>query len=351
MANRKKTRYDGRAFNTDVLHATVKGFEGLGLITSDGAVFKQKRTLLHPTEAFRDLLGEHGVGFGDIGRLVGQETVELWTDRHGPQAKELLDYKDAPETEKLRHEMARINATLAGADICLDGKPIPAPCLVRKFHQAYAAAEPQFNLHGRLYGGAWQNLPKTKRYLLSIDGEQVCDLDFSSMFVRLAYCHVGEEPPAGDLYAIPGLENFRDVVKRALNSLLFREGHAVRFSPELKALLPPGWTMPRFKVAAAEYHPQIADLFDTNIGFELMAKESGILVGVLLKLSELGVPALPMHDGVMVPAGRKHVALRIMEEVSAELAGWRLPVAEKAIEEPSTKYDENARVTNGGFRS
>lgn len=334
LANRKKSRYDSDAFNTDVLHAVAKGFVDLGFITCDDPVYKQKRTLIHPTRAFRDLLAEHRVSFGDIDRLAGQETIELWAERHGPQAKELVDYLDTEQTDKLRREMARINAMLANADIRFNGKPIPTPYLIRKFHHAIAAERPQFNLHGRIYGGAWQNLPRKERYLLSINAESVADLDFSSMFIRLAYCHVGQQPLSGDLYAIPGLELFRDTVKRALNSLLFRDKEAAHFSPEIKAQLPPGWTMRRFKEAAADYHPRIKHLFDTNVGFELMAKESDILIDVLLGLSDLGVPALAMHDGIMIPASQKKLALRAMEEISIRHAGWRLPVAEKPIEKP-----------------
>jgi hypothetical protein len=41
------------------------------------------------------------------------------------------------------------------------------------------------------------------------------------MFARLAYAYLGVEAPTGDLYAIPGMEDYRSGVKLAFNVLLF----------------------------------------------------------------------------------------------------------------------------------
>jgi hypothetical protein len=63
-----------------------------------------------------------------------------------------------------------------------------------------------------------------------------------------------------------------------------------------------------------------------------MFLESQILVAVLLRLIDLAVPALPMHDGIMVPQSTKGQALQAMREVSAEfLEGSPLPVSEKRV--------------------
>jgi hypothetical protein len=71
----------------------------------------------------------------------------------------------------------------------------------------------RFDLSGRLFGGFWQGLQRERRSGIRIDGEPVATLDYSSMFARLAYASKGVRPPAGDLYAIPGLEGRRDAVK------------------------------------------------------------------------------------------------------------------------------------------
>jgi hypothetical protein len=92
--------------------------------------------------------------------------------------------------------------------------------------------------------------------------------------------------------------------------------------------------MERFKSAAADAHPAIVPLFDTNVGFELMALESQILVGVLLELASKGIAALPMHDGIMVAERHKEAAIETMLTVSRLKAGRELPVAEKPIPMP-----------------
>ncbi|WP_245496225.1 hypothetical protein [Rhizobium leguminosarum] len=63
----------------------------------------------------------------------------------------------------------------------------------------------------------------------------------------------------------------------------------------------------------------------------LMALESKILVGILLELASKGVAALPMHDGIMVAASNKQLAIETMRKVSEEKVGRPLQVVEKAI--------------------
>ena len=41
----------------------------------------------------------------------------------------------------------------------------------------------------------------------------------------LAYAQVRGSPPSGDAYTLPGLEQYRDGVKRVFNALLFDESH------------------------------------------------------------------------------------------------------------------------------
>ncbi|CDN57058.1 Hypothetical protein RG1141_PA02230 (plasmid) [Neorhizobium galegae bv. officinalis bv. officinalis str. HAMBI 1141] len=337
LKNSKMNRYQPKAFNADILRSVVAGLGKLGLVVHDSSVYKQRRTVLHPTDAFRKRLKSYGVTISAIGRTAGRETIELSVDRYGPQSKETTDYSDTEQTIKLRGEMAAINRMLAKTEIRYDGDMLPPGFMVRKFQLHSQEAPPTFDLHGRLYGGTWQNLPKEKRYLLSVNGESLADLDYSSMFIQLAYHVAGQCAPQGDLYAIPGLELHRKAVKSALVSLLFRKTPAARLPTEVRKQLPLDWDMPRFKAAAAVHHAPIAHLFDTNVGHRLMALEGNILVDVLLRLTNMDVPALPMHDGIMVPQSRKHEAQRVMEEVSAEHLGRALPVVEKPIRKPPSK--------------
>ena len=61
-----------------------------------------------------------------------------------------------------------------------------------------------------------------------------------------------------------------------------------------------------------------------------MFMESRILIAVLNELMRRDIPALGLHDGLMVQRSRKQVAKAVMEEVAERLSGAFIPVAEKS---------------------
>src|SRR5262249_2914506 len=80
---------------------------------------------------------------------------------------------------------------------------------------------PRFDQGGRLFGSFWLTLKSARRQHIRINGEPVADLDFATMFTRLAYGHLGQEPQEGDPYAIEGTAGYRSGVKLAMNTFLF----------------------------------------------------------------------------------------------------------------------------------
>jgi hypothetical protein len=138
----------------------------------------------------------------------------------------------------------------------------------------------------------------------------------------------GVQPPQGDLYAIPGLEGHRDAVKLGVNALLFDQ-HTRRQWPKTEKpeqRLPTGWTLGAFRRALVERHPVIAECIGRGLGFHLMHTESEIMARVLTTLLSVGVAALPLHDGLLVPRSHASRAKVAMEEVSREMTSYVLPV-------------------------
>lgn len=225
--------------------------------------------------------------------------------------------------------MEEVNAFLATQRIELQGQRQAAFKLTRRFSLRNVTDPHSFNLHGRLYGGFWQSMPKASRADLRINGEPIADLDYASMFPRLAYARVGAEPPKGDLYAIPGLEGHRDGVKAGFAAMLSSSREMTRLPSDVKELLPAGWTGRRLAEAIGAKHPALVPLFGQDIAMDLMFTESCILVAVLLRLARMGIAALPMHDGIMVPLLKSDEAMLAMRQVSDAVASVRIPVAVK----------------------
>lgn len=333
MERRKRTRYDRPRLRklpevVDVLHQA-------GLIIRYPAVSKQKRTTIEPTDSLKRLLAFHRVRVSDVTRAEGEELIVLTARPEvrriagEKQPKVLVDYADTEGTVRLRAEMEEINRFLSSRSIVLEGGQTQAFRLHRKFTLRSPTDPIAFNLHGRLYGGFWTTLEAAERHRIRIDGEPIADLDFASMFPRLAYRHVGKEPPPGDLYAIPGLENHRDGAKAALSALLSHSDELRSLPSRVKKELPDGWTASRVKKAFAAFHPDLVPLFGRDFGLDLMFTESRILLVTLRRLMAQGIPALPMHDGIMVPASRSREGKAAMEDASGEIAGVRLPVTLK----------------------
>lgn len=303
-------------------------------------VFKQRTTTVELEAHLLAAIGLHGVRLSDVGRVRGAETIWLnartgETDfrDHSP-LKHRVSYRDTTESDALRSEMDRVNDFLTQADFRFADEPQGPVALRRIFLLRSLHEVPAFNLSGRLFGGWWQDLKSDLRHHITIGGEPIADLDFSSCFANLAYIHATGRTFVGDPYDTPGLERHRGAAKMAMLSLLSRSSDMRRLSPELKAALPEGWTARQLVDTFTHRHPVLADSFGRDIGVELMATESRVMVALLLKLETSGIAAMGLHDGVQVAACNKETAIAAMHEVSERLLGVPLPVTEKTIRRP-----------------
>lgn len=340
-AKNRCPQYDRPDYPKNLIRDALGGLERLGMIHRYNYIKQAVVTTVEPSEAFLGLIQKGSIALSDIHREKGAETIwvfaridDEWRGGEAPP-KIRKRYLDTAESIHYRKEMKRINKYLKDSEITYDGQ-FPAPIFLRRNFLLRKPDDPiEFKLNGRLSGGFWMNLPKEKRYKLLLNGQEVADLDFSSMFAHLAYLRCGERHTDDDPYDISGLEDHRDGAKLALLSLLSRSTEMRRLTAELKKEIPEGWTAKRLRKAIAKRHPRIAHLFGTDIGIDLMFTESQILVAILLKLADLDIPALPMHDGLMVPKGDIKRVLEVMGKASIEVVGEELPIKEKPIKKPT----------------
>jgi hypothetical protein len=338
-AKTKPTRYDRTDVGRHLWGEQARALAEEGELVIHPYVFKERVTTIAPTAQFIMRLSGNGISLSDIGRMSQAETIWLSArsaaeGRYGePAPKELIDYEDDADSQEFRREMVRINSFLNKAAITFDGCPQGPIALRRTFLLRHNTDPIAFNLNGRLAGAWWLQLPARDRHRIRLDGEPLADLDFRGMFVQLAYRgRDWQLRDDFDPYAIPGLEQHREGAKLAMLSLLGRRGRMRALSPNLKRALPEGWDAKKLVAAASDFHHDIASLFGKDIAVELMFQESQMLVALLLRLIDLGIPALPMHDGIMVTQSTKAAALKAMREVSANFTGGPpLPVVEKPI--------------------
>jgi hypothetical protein len=335
MERRKKTRYDRQGFRK--LPEIVSVLKETAQLTVHPAVFKQRRTAIEAAGELKQTLLAPDIKLSDLTRAEGEEIIQL-TAR--PKVRRIggarlpnvfVDFEDTKESIKLRKELEEINSFLSRQEILLQGDPKPSFRLVRRFSIRAPDDPVVFKYHGRLYGGWWMNLKASERHRIRINGEPIADLDYASMFPRLAYREVGQEPPEGDLYAIPGLEAHREGAKAGLSAMLSYSGEMKSLPPRLKQLLPEGWTARRLRKAIADHHPHLVPYFEKDFGLDLMYIESRILLAAMRRLMEMNIPALPMHDGMMVTHADAGAAVAAMTNASEVELGIRLPISKKRI--------------------
>ena len=334
-----RSRYDRRGFTR--LPDVLKELSGT-LLTLVVSTQKGVASNIIASSGFGQELRRFRFGEQHFAQAEGRETICLSrTERdyvEGTATREWIDYEDTSETRRYRAEMATINAFLAKADLAMapDGSP-PVITSIRHLRRYFnlppgVEANERFDLGGRLFGGWWQQLPRGRRQAIRIKGEPIADLDFSSMFLRLAYLQAGLRPPDGDLYAmVTDLSDpqWREGVKKLVSSMLFRTSPLAKIPRDLKGELPAGVWTKRLRTAILEAHPALAATFETGIGFRLMFVESKILVHTLLRLTDQRIPALAMHDGLMVARSKAGAAMVAMTEACREITGHRLPISLK----------------------
>jgi hypothetical protein len=250
------------------------------------------------------------------------ELLHLKPTKDEDGTSEPIDYKETDRTTRWRREVARLNAWLQAApisipgnvrSIALDREGQPVELYRRNLHRVFNNGSWQDG--GRLFGGFWMTMRREDRFrLLRIAGEPVANVDFSSLFPRLAYVRADQPQPEGDIYDIGGDGSCRDGWKKLMNALLFAEGRLGNW-PEGTSKLLPGMKLAEAISAIKTKHAPIAFLLERGLGYQLMHLESQLLITIVTALFNQGIPALPLHDSVLT--GRSHAerAKAVMESI------------------------------------
>jgi len=365
LGNRRSgmSRYDNPALGSKPFRKLIYLLDGAGFLAFQYAEVKRGEvSSLVPSPWFAAKVAEYGISLCDLGRHPGEEVIMLtrntrsWTGMgERTTIRERIDYTDTAETRRYRQEMRRLNTFLASAEIgfsedSLEPRVDPFERTMRRHFVVLPDQPEQFDQVGRLFGGFWLALKSARRRNIRINGEPVADLDFSSMFTRLALARLGAEAPTGDVYAVEGAEGYRSGIKMAMNTFLF-DTHLRRSkwpdemgvgvgtdedardptSPaaDYEGRLPTGWKVGLTRKAILKRHPALRPAWGRGLGYQLMFDESRVLLTALNRLMAEGIPALGMHDGLLVQRSKKDLAKVTMQDAAREIAGMDIPVEEK----------------------
>ena len=187
-------------------------------------------------------------------------------------------------------DLKAINNYLAKQDVRLNGKRIDTA-----LHAVYC--DNDWNKGGRLYTSknGYQSLKKEERANLTINGENVIELDFSAYHPNLLYAYENKQLNE-DPY------NFwhdRKAAKKALNIVLNAKDRTAAIGA-VKHAVDPGTNVYLLLQAMETAHSSISKYFYSGAGTGLQNIDGEIAVKILLELKKQHVPALPIHDSFIV---------------------------------------------------
>ena len=199
---------------------------------------------------------------------------------------------------------------------------------------------------GRFYS-PFCNIPKADRLGITINGEAVGSWDFSQLHPTLLLLlrnGTGKETnmfATGDVYDMPDYPGLpRSSHKKFINTILNAETKRAAVRSIATAhyywnILDDHWVYETYRgrqarqgapvwddkaqTAAEAYidafifrHPNFADIAFKGLWGTLQLIDSSIIEEALRRVTELGIPVLPVHDELVVPMSKQSVARKIL---------------------------------------
>jgi hypothetical protein len=288
---------------------------------------KFKRTTVKAGAKLVELIEEHKVTLEDLSAGDGQEVIILKRRKRGYGDKGgRIEYKDTPTTNRFRDELRAINTWLAKADIHFDATAYALPVNVQARQLRRHFTLGRFDRGGRLFGGFWETLPKDTRLDgIRIEGEVVIGLDYAQCVPLLTY-YIAEAEPSGDAYTLPGLEQYREGVKRVFNAMLFKSP-VTQFPKGARKLFPRRVRCADVTAAILERHPKLKGVLSSHeIGHQFQFIESEIMMGVLRKCLKRNIVALPIFDCAVVKSSAENAVREIMRREFKAVTGLAVTV-------------------------
>ncbi|WP_288379993.1 hypothetical protein [uncultured Massilia sp.] len=282
-----------------------------------------RQTVIRAGKRLRDRITDYQITLNDFGTDKTQEVIILKDAKedHWDLGK-WLQYEDTNQTISYRNELSRINDWLDQADI----EYVPYHETTQSVDTTNRKLRRYFNngcfeQGGRLFGGFWQHMTRASRLGIVIDGIDTVTLDYGQMIARVLYGRAGVPLHFDDAYCVPGLERYRDGVKKVFSAMLYADKPLLRMPQGCRDLFPAKWSFRNIADKIRNFHGPVSEFLYAGAGPTLTYQESNVILVVLTRLIELEITALPIHDAVIVPEDHKDKATEVMLEVFKEMAG------------------------------
>ncbi len=184
-----------------------------------------------------------------------------------------------------------------------------------------------FKQGGRFYFHWSQMIKSELRKYITIDGKSTVELDYSCLHLSMLYGLENLIPPAGDLYALPGINScFRPVIKKAVNIAINANNETSamqainienRQFTDKTGLIPPS---PKILLETLkETHSPIQKYLCTGYGVRLQFLDSSIAEQIMVSLAEDDICCLCIHDSFIVANEYKDQLYKLMISQFASL--------------------------------
>ena len=195
---------------------------------------------------------------------------------------------------------------------------------------------------GRFYDGWWQSIPSEYRQYISLNGDYVVELDYSSIHIHLLYAQIQKTCHVEDHYVFGKLSReWRPVTKKMVNILINARSResAVRAATDqelFKEGLPKGIAdINEYIDEIYFHHDDIVTFFGTGYGVKLQFLDSQIAEAVMLRM--LPEPCLPVHDSFIVRSGQEQKLEEVMNEEFQATTGVRAGITTTVLELSSAR--------------
>lgn len=233
-----------------------------------------------------------------------------------PKSMMVIDHRDM-KAQELAVQVNRLNAYFAEQDIAPDRHH----AFERRFHNGDVCGF-DWNKGGRIYsvGESFQHMKPEERATTLINGESTVEIDIGASHVRCFYGLSGQPlDPAVDPYSMAAFP--REVVKDFVTMTLGHHKFQRAWSPRKKEEyaergidLQKSYPITKVRKAVLDHLSLLKGWEQSPMRWDdLQYVESRVIIECMEILAFVhDVPALPVHDSIIIPAGHKALAMDVL---------------------------------------